>query len=302
MATNLCKCFICDTLCVAVDKNRGVNIASILTMPLSDVLEKCLRIVTDVQHEYFCIACTQKIEEYDRLMWQSRRIEKELHEHFRNKSFEVVDDQRPIISNGIIFDRDRVNEVLIDMATDGFNDVDVDRKPNIELLHLNEEPTNGNDGETRGESQSNENRRIKTRSHNQQFNSREVSETLKSNEIDDDNSTNEMAKPLGGKRKKKSQNVSCDYCGRTYRSKCALSVHIVKHIDKNPYGTYNSHSTHLWFNKSTFFSFPSLCFLPECKVCQKAFTQRVGLIRHTAIHDGAPLHQVNNNRTVEVEL
>lgn len=236
MAANQCKCFICDTMCMALDTNRGINIASILTMPLSDVLEKCLRIVTDVEYEYFCISCTAKIEEYDRLMWQSRRIEKELHEHFQNKSFEI-DDQRPIISNGIIFDRDRINEVLInmiDIGNDGFNDVDVDRKPNIELINLNEEPSNGNDKETKGESQSDYNGQIKTRSYNQKFNSREVSSTLKSNEIEY-NKTNE-AKPLGGKKKKRSQNVSCDYCGRTYRSKCALSVHIVKHIDKNPYG------------------------------------------------------------------
>ncbi|XP_055305596.1 zinc finger protein 311-like [Sitodiplosis mosellana] len=233
MASISFKCFICDMPCVAIDKNRGFNIASTLAMPLSAVLEKCLRVVADVECEYFCTTCAEKIEEYDRLVWQSQRIEKELHAQFQNKSIKFeADDQRPIISNGIIWDRDRVNEVLIEMAT-GHNDVDVERKPNIELLNLDLEPQNGRDNEMKRKIGNDKN------GSNKKFDSQKDAPILENK-------------------------VSCDYCGRTYRSKSALSVHIVKHIDKNPF---------------------------ECNLCGKTFTQRGGMVRHMRIHSGERRHQ-----------
>lgn len=236
MAINPFKCFICDMPSVAMDKYLGLNIASTLAMPLSAVLEKCLRVVADVEKEYFCLKCTNKIEEYDRLMWQSRRIEKDLNEQFQNKCIKFdIDD-----SNAIIYDRDRVNEVLIETATQ-------DDPVAIDIETFKPDPEqNGSYNKIKQEFCNDINQSTKMENRKKKTNSRRVDPNLKSR-IKEENETNKW-EPKSKKLHYKIENVSCDYCGRVYQSKGALSVHIVKHIGKSPYG-------------KTFFNFIYICIL-----------------------------------------
>lgn len=216
---------------VAMDKYLGLNIAVTLAMPLSAVLEKCLRVVADVEKEYFCTKCSKKIEEYDRLMWQSRQIEKDLHEQFQNKYIKFdLDD-----SNGqqIIWDRDRVNEVLIETATQ-HDLVTIDSKFNIKTFNPDSEQQNERYNKEEQEFCSDINQAIKMKKRKKKTNSRTVDPTLKST-IEEENVTNKW-KPKSKKLHYLKETVTCDYCGRTYQSKGALSVHIVKHIGKSPYG------------------------------------------------------------------
>lgn len=63
------------------------------------------------------------------------------------------------------------------------------------------------------------------------------------------------------------ERVACDICGRSYKSKSALSIHIGIHSGKSPH---------------------------ECHICGKQFTQRGALVRHMPIHTGEKPHQVSN--------
>lgn len=203
MATNLIKCFICNIPFVAIDKCMGVNISDNLAMPLSVVLEKCLRIAIDVEDEFFCIKCIEQIRKYDELMKQSLQIEIDLNERYQNKYIKCdADDQTPIDNNTIILDRDRINEVLIKTEEDDITEQ--------ELLI----------GDT-----SHKIKRYKEKS------DRKIKKVNSKNTINKSKSC--VKKPhytIG--------TVTCDYCGRSYQSKGALSVHIVNHIEKSPHGKF----------------------------------------------------------------
>ncbi|XP_031621756.1 zinc finger protein 90 homolog isoform X2 [Contarinia nasturtii] len=60
------------------------------------------------------------------------------------------------------------------------------------------------------------------------------------------------------------QKLVCDICGRSYKSKSALCVHLGIHSGRN------SH---------------------ECHICGKTFTQRGALVRHMPMHTGEQPHQ-----------
>lgn len=89
---DLLRCFICDVPCAK--KYHGSKIANTLSMPLTAVLAKCLRVVADIENEYFCTNCTDKIGEYDKLLLHSRQIENELNEQFRNKLMKYEEDDQ----------------------------------------------------------------------------------------------------------------------------------------------------------------------------------------------------------------
>lgn len=84
------RCFICDLPCVK--KCHGSKIANTLSMPLTAVLAKCLRVVADIENEYFCKNCADKIGEYDKLLLHSRQIENELNAQFQNKLMKYEDE------------------------------------------------------------------------------------------------------------------------------------------------------------------------------------------------------------------
>lgn len=223
-------CFICNTSCVAIDKYVGLNIVDTLKMPLSAVLQNCLRVVSDVEEEYFCIECTEKIKEYDRLMWQSRCIEKELLEKFQNKCIKFDVDEESQENNEIIWDRDRVNEVLIETPRE-HNVIEIDSKLNIETFNLNVKQENEDTHRTdqRPVSDSSTSKKIKNCKNKSHPNLKN-----KSNEEYSLKSPIEKSKKLHYTI----ENFSCDYCGRTYRLKGSLSRHIVKHIGKSPHGNF----------------------------------------------------------------
>lgn len=59
--------------------------------------------------------------------------------------------------------------------------------------------------------------------------------------------------------------VMCDICGKSYKTKSALSLHINVHTRKNAY---------------------------ECNICGRGFTQRGALVRHMPMHTGEKPYQV----------
>lgn len=91
--------------------------------------------------------------------------------------------------------------------------------------------------------------------------------------------------------------LSCDICGRTYKSKSALSVHLAMHNGLSPHG--NSCSFSLWPRLNLTFGFEFHKFhkfvIAECEMCGKTFTQRGALVRHMPMHTGERPHQVHLN-------
>lgn len=216
---DLTKCFVCDVSCVVKSKNLGTNIAHSLNMSLSYILTKCLKTVVEVENEHFCFNCIRKIEEYDRLAQLSLQIENQLFKQFQSKPSimdvaEIIVDQsvinEPIIDSlGI-----KVEENNIDDTIDEINSGNEQKH----VLADDRVPANGNEQSGKKDAQKEEivsNIKVK----------RIVRTRIKK----PPNKTSAV--------QIEAEQVSCDICGRLYKSKGALGVHMVQHSERNPYGS-----------------------------------------------------------------
>lgn len=215
------KCFVCDDSCVAISKNIGTNIADSLNMPLAYILTKCLRTVVEVENEHFCFNCIRRIEEYDRLAQLSLQIENLLFKQFQSKPFimevaEITVHQSAI--NELLIDSSivKVEENTIERSTDEI-DLEDEQKP---LLADDQVSVNSND-----QNENNEGQKV------------EIVRNIKVKQIV------KTRKKKAHKKKSTAQTeaeqVTCDICGRLYKSKGALGVHMVKHSKQNPNGNMN---------------------------------------------------------------
>lgn len=262
MNSNLVNCFVCDASCVAKDQFLGSQLTRALTMPLSALLSKCLpcikQLSIDVEKEYFCSECSRKIEEYDQFVQLCVQIETELYEQFQHK----LAKEYHLSTTESVVERENVNEVPIHF--DPKIEKDVIESHFVEFDSTSEVGNNQDNQELK--------RKVKTKT--------------------------KIHQNINKKRKKKStpkshykiEQVFCDICGRSYMSKGALSVHIIKHLKQSPHGNLIESE----FDRKKLIKFEIIIFsYIECSICKKTFTQRIGLTRHMPIHTGEKKHQVN---------
>lgn len=227
------KCFICDVKCEAKDINLASNIAKTLSMPLILVLTKCLRTFFDeIENEYFCCDCIRKIEEYDRLTTLSMNIENELYHQFQNKPFKVFENQIDQREQEVVLNaetNDKTEDHHIALSIDG-NDVIIKSEQN----GLEDEPT---EDEIFVESLTNE-----IMSTHPTYQSEYV-QTIKKTKVKKDLENKLKSKRKRLKNLKISTNrLTCDICGRSYKSKGALGIHMVKHTKSNPHGKHEDNT------------------------------------------------------------
>lgn len=270
MEAVLTKCFICDVACVAHEKYLGINIARTLTLPMSSILDKCLRAQIDVDKEIFCAECAKKIEEYDQVVQLSLQIETELYELFHKKETESY-----LVDVEVIGETEKIpHKYLVDEIND---DDTIDDGMVVEYLdetdsHLNESisdhPDDNNqliseslksESTTDIDSPSPQQRRSK-----RHLNSIATNKVYKCKKCDFNTVEYDEYQEHRNEHETDERFV-CDICGRSYKSKSALTNHIGVHSNKSPF---------------------------ECQLCNKTFTQRGALVRHMPIHTGEKPHQV----------
>lgn len=195
------KCYICNVFCAATYNKTGSSITRTLTVPLTAVLASCLPIVDDIDTEYFCVNCTNQIEEYDDLVRQSRQIENDLYEKFLNKSLKCEMEEEPVI----IIDRDKINEVLIQTV----EEIKIPLSDGANTTTNSVQQVQGDKVQPLG------------RTEVKMLNVKKIE-------------TN--SKLVARTPNYKIERVSCDICGKTYKSKGALGVHMVQHGAKSPHG------------------------------------------------------------------
>lgn len=210
------KCFICNVDFVPIDQYLGSHIdGAMVTMRLIDVLEKSIQIVADIENEYFCKKCVQKIEEYDKLAQQIQRIETDLYKLFQTKSEDFISNVKCELE-----EQDEVNEVhIVEEQTE--SEVDDDEELSVHSKFNTVESKTTTKPQA-GRTKSNTVRKCKK-------NSQEKCE-FESEKNDSKNVEDVKNKSTDSKQ------LTCDICGRTYMSKGALIVHIVKHSSTNPHG------------------------------------------------------------------
>lgn len=226
------KCFICSVDFVPIEKYLGSHIdGAMATMRLIDVLEKSLHIVADIENEYFCIKCVHKIEEYDELVQQIHRIENDLFALFQTKSeifvlnLKCELEEQEFTENQIEVNEVHITKEQIQSEVDDDEELLVDSKFNIVEFKTTTKPA-----------------AVRTKSNRARKSKTDSQEKCKSNSKKGDNNNVEDVKnkstgsKLVKKKHYKIEQVSCDICGRTYMSKGALGVHLVKHSSNNPHG------------------------------------------------------------------
>lgn len=276
MEAILTKCFICDVACVAHDKYFGINIARTLTMPMVNILGKCLRARIDAEKEIFCAECAKKIEEYDQVVQLSLQIETELYELYHKK---VTPDSCYLIDAEVIESDKHSSKYSLTESLEDETNCNYDGMT-IEYLddHLTNEFSSSSEpaddsqqdvgselGEEENEEMSSPPRRKSKRKLESSTKIGQVSvkvykckkcdfRSLEYDEYQDHRMEHETE-----------ERFVCDICGRSYKSKSALTSHIGIHANKNSY---------------------------TCEICKKTFTQRGALVRHMPIHTGEKPHQV----------
>ncbi len=88
----------------------------------------------------------------------------------------------------------------------------------------------------------------------------------------------------------------CTDCGRSFRSKCALAAHCIKHIGQKPfkcsecqkkYVSAKSRNQHQFAHKAKWFT---------CTDCGKSYTRKASLMKHVQIRYGSSLKRRDSRR------
>lgn len=332
----LTKCFICDEPFVANQTSTGQFLSDSLNTPIKLVLQNCLRVIIEVEKEYFCTKCSTKIYEYDKLVQMCALIEDDLYGLFQKKPLdtyllldaEILDDSAtdtvtPTKSNELqspgetalnssnsdfdqnLYEIDYVTENeeahSDEMVVEYLEDCDSQPleeiedyvaahviptkekcKDSIDMLKLEvKEEVIDDDGDG-AEEQEIPKQKPKTKSPTKS----PKKSPLKSPKTEKVKTTRKSIKVTVLSCKKCSftcQTIPdlrahakthtdspfvCDLCGRSYKTKSALTVHVGVHAGRDPF---------------------------ECPVCKKKFTQNGALSRHMPLHTGEKPYQVNQN-------
>lgn len=276
MEANIAKCFICDVECTAEDKFLGTNISRTLTMSMTAMLAKCLRTIVNTENEYFCDECTHKIEEYDQVIQLSVQIETELYELFQKKpaepcyllDAEIISDQNALNSELIESEQIKTttqtpeDEVPVEEAIESYEEMV------IEYLDEFDTPTEYSDlvSETSQSTaiikeelsiSAEEQTSIEKTPSPRKANSKRANAKSRTNK----KKTVEMEQPesietslncnkcefVAQTREELEEHKTlnhideikrlvCDICGRSYKSKSALCVHLGMHNGRSSHG------------------------------------------------------------------
>lgn len=255
MEAILTKCFICDVACVAHDKYLGLNISRTLTMPMVNILDKCLRAHIDVDTEIFCAECAKKIEEYDQVVQLSLQIETELYELYHKK---VVSESCYLIDAEVIEpDKESLEDesncnyndgMVIEYLDDHLNDLNSSSEPaeesqtDFKSALGEEDDEEERDGEKEEEEEEQEEEKIslplRRKSKRNVDSSTKIGQvsvkiykckkcdfkSLEYDEYQDHRMEHETE-----------ERFVCDICRRSYKSKSALTSHIGIHANKSKY-------------------------------------------------------------------
>lgn len=285
---NLPKCFVCDGIVTSKDECQAMTVSQTVMLSIEKILEMCLQhLFAEIDNEFFCPDCIQKIQQYDHLVQLSKQVESELFEAYQRKSLnnyfiveEAYDDDETIDMNSteeVVLvetiatrlekcEQEDVQVLEEDDATE-YETIDQPTK-NVKLEIEHVLPREG---------------KYSTRSlHNPtKMESEDVKPTIKRkptrtpklmkreykcpvckapcrNRSDRSN----HIKTVHGEEKCE---LVCDICGQTYRSKRALDIHVDMHKGISPH---------------------------ECNICGKKFTQKGALVRHKPLHTGEKPYQV----------
>lgn len=291
--SNLPKCFICDGIVPSKDECVGAAVGQTVMLSVARILEMCLQhLFTEIDNEFFCPDCIQKIQHYDQLVQLSKQIEGELFEVYQRKSLNnyfIVDDTYD--DDGTI-DMNAAEEVVLDEATDAEDDPLTKRigsKCAEEVMEEDDEndfvatvETMKNvkleiehvlliEGKYSTRSQRN---RMKKESEEVKPPQRTPTRTAKSKREykcptckapcrNRSDRSNHIKTAHGGEKCE----LVCDVCGQSYKSKRALDIHVDMHKGISPH---------------------------ECNICGKKFTQKGALVRHMPLHTGEKPYQVPN--------
>lgn len=273
MEATAAKCYICDVECPAEDQFLGTNISRTLTMSMTAMLEKCLRIIVETENEYFCGECTHKIEEYDQLIQLSVQIETELYELFQKKPIEpcylldaeIISDSNSI--NNVLIETDEIKQIIKtdevpveeisetydDMvieyldefetqSTEGTdllldqNQVIVDVKEESNIIEIDDKPKIQKLPSPRKAKANDKNRVNKKKGTNMEtpedkeilLNCQQCSFVAKTREeLEEHKSINHIDEI---------KRLVCDICGRSYKSRSSLCVHLGMHNGRNSHG------------------------------------------------------------------
>lgn len=270
MDSSIVKCFICNIDCIGENQYLGINIARTLTMPIASVLLKCLRAIVNVENEFFCTECVKKLEDYDQLIQLTLQIETELYELYRKKSMdscyllntEIISDQNAIIDDEIIQSDDlklenESDEHLTEVFNETYDEMVIEYLDDFEtqsddvtltegkkevLAVQDDETLNENSPEIKSTTESILTRKKNTR----KTKSRIIKSTMKEGS-DDFHCQVEQCEFVAETKfeleehkilahNDETKRLVCDICGRSYKTKSALCVHIGMHNGLNSHG------------------------------------------------------------------
>lgn len=277
MEATAAKCYICDVECPAEDKFLGTNISRTLTMSMTAMLEKCLRIIVETENEYFCDECAHKIEEYDQLIQLSVQIETELYELFQKKptepcyllDAEIISDSNSI--NNVLIETDEIKQIIktdeasveeisepydemvieyleeFETQSEGTellldqNQVIVDVKEESNIIEIDDKLKIQKHPSPRKAKANDKNRVNKKKGNKMEtpedkeivLNCQQCSFVAKTREELEEHKTINHIDEI--------KRLVCDICGRSYKSRSALCVHLGMHNGRNAHGEFNFH-------------------------------------------------------------
>ncbi|XP_031621758.1 zinc finger protein 239-like isoform X4 [Contarinia nasturtii] len=273
MDSNLAaKCFICNVECCAQNKYLCMNVARTLTMEIKSVLVKCLREIVDVDHEYFCAECMKKIEDYDRLVQLSSQIETELYGLYRKKMEEssypldvkIIEDQNAIneerLAQTVELKMEKSSDDLAspDAADDICDNSMVVQSDKDKLKEEQKEPTINETHEFNSSTEFEKDQKSDKSVAERDSTHCTTAKMKEDNQLLDDLIEGEL------KHIDEIQRFICDICGRSYKSKSAVRVHL---------GIHSGQSSE------------------KCHICGKKFSRRGHLVRHLPMHTGEQPYQ-----------
>lgn len=276
MDSNLvARCFICNVECSAQEKYLGINIARTLTMQITSVLVKCLREIVDVDHDYFCIECVKKMENYDQLVQLSLQIETELYELYRKKTEEPcyllaaeiisenpTNEERLLqttelklensleceLPSDTIFNETYDDEMVIEYLDESDEDELIKEEQKGAVI---KEPHENIGTEVENNKKRTASRKVKPKRGSVRSSGRALAAKIKYGKMDEPNEIKcEQCPYVGVSRSdleehktlnhfEQIKKLMCDICGRSYKSKSALCVHIGNHNGRNSHGKHH---------------------------------------------------------------
>lgn len=278
-----------------MEKYRGINISCKVTQPMKTLLIRLIRVDVETEKEFYCPECAKKIEEYDQVIQLTEQIETELYELYRRKMGETnwMSDTEVLVTHEIepvthtctkadfiemddgyeMSDQyDEMIEYLEEYMPEDTPSEETDMEENVVAVADNEQCEEFEMKSTTSTTpKSSERLKHKREICNQSILMKVIAskppQTIRSRtESEPDNSIDIIDIDEAADGTSEDDRVVCDICGKSYKTKSALSIHMTIHTNKSAH---------------------------ECNICGRQFTQRGALVRHMPMHTGEKPHQVN---------